>query len=136
MEPIARQMRDKVAARYGHPIVPADLKGDVEGLALKLESRASMMEWAAAADPRVTAQTLYEDLTTDTRPNLAALRTPVTLVFPWSDSGFGKERTTTFYRRQYAAVANIAFVDIGDAGHFVMLDQPDRFAEALRDFLK
>ena len=136
MEPIASKMRDKVAARYGQPADPAELKGDVVGLALKPESRAALMKWAAAADPRVTAQTLYEDLTTDFRPGLATLTTPVTLVYPWSDSGFGKERTTAFYRRQYSAVPNIAFVDIGDAGHFAMLDQPERFAEALYAFLK
>jgi len=27
-------------------------------------------------------------------------------------------------------------VGIGDAGHFVMLDQPERFAAAVTDFMK
>jgi pimeloyl-ACP methyl ester carboxylesterase len=30
----------------------------------------------------------------------------------------------------------VRFAPIAEAGHFVMLDQPDRFAAAVADFLK
>lgn len=133
VEPVARMMRDRVAARYGKPV---DVTSDVAGLALKPESRARMAAWAAAADPRVTGQAMYEDMTTDLRPSLASIKTPLTVVVPWSSSAFGKDGTLAFYARQYSGAPNVAYVDIAEAGHFVMLDQPDSFGSAVAAFLK
>jgi len=136
VKPMAEMMRAKVASAYGKPTDPAAIEANVKALALKPESIAKMKLWAAAADSRVTGQALYEDLTTDIRPDLAAIKTPVTLIVPWSDKGFGEERTLAFYRKQYATLPGATFVSIGDAGHFVMLDQPERFAAAVAAFLK
>lgn len=136
VKPAAEMMRGKIAASYGKPADPAAIEASVKSLALNPSSIARMKQWAGAADARVTAQALYEDLTTDIRPSLPALATPVTLIVPWSDKGFGKERTLDFYKRQYEALPNSTIVGIGDAGHFVMLDQPEAFAAALRDFVK
>jgi pimeloyl-ACP methyl ester carboxylesterase len=133
VEPVARMMRDRVAARYGKP---ADTASDVAGLALKPESRARMAAWAAAADPRVTGLAMYEDMTTDLRPSLTSIKTPLTVVVPWSSSAFGKDGTLAFYARQYSGAPNIAYVDVAEAGHFVMLDQPDEFGSAVMTFLK
>jgi len=136
VEPIAKMMRDTVAQRFGKPIDPATIKGDVEALAVKPASRVRMAEFAARADPRVTAQLLYEDMSTDLRPALKDLALPITVVVPWSDSGFGKERTLAFYRRQFAGTPYVRFIDIADSGHFVMLDQPTAFADALGMFVR
>ena len=136
VKPIAEMMRSKIAATYGKPMDPATVEANVKSLALKPESISLMKRWAGAADSRVTAQALYEDLTTDIRPHLASIRTPVTLIVPWSDQGFGEQRTLAFYRRQYTTLANVSYVGVADAGHFVMLDQPQAFADALRDFVK
>lgn len=135
VEPIAKMMRDTVTARFGKPVDPAAVKADVDALAVKPESRAQMAIWASAADPRVTGQLLYEDMSTDLRPALSSLTMPITVVAPWDVSGFGKERTLAFYRRQYATATTATFVDIPEAGHFVMLDQPVRFRSALDAFL-
>lgn len=135
-KPIAAMMRDRVAAAYGKPADPAMIEANVKGLALKPESIARMKAWAAAADPRVTAGALYEDMTTDARPLLPGIRAPITVVVPWSDGAFGRERTLAFYGRQYAGAANVCFADVGDSGHFVMLDQPEAFRAALREFLR
>lgn len=136
IEPVAKMMRDTVAARHGKPIDPAAIKADVDALAVKPASRVRMAQFAARADPRVTAQLLYEDMSTDLRPALRNLTLPMTVVVPWSDSGFGKERTLAFYRRQFAGALNVSFVDVADAGHFVMLDQPEAFAAALEAFAR
>jgi pimeloyl-ACP methyl ester carboxylesterase len=135
VEPIARMMRDRVAATYGRPADPAAIEADVRGLALKPASLILMKHWAAAADPRVSAVFLYEDMITDLRPALPSIRAPITVLFPWSESSFGRERTAAFYRRQYAGVAKAEFVDIAEAGHFVMLDQPEPFRAAVHRFL-
>ena len=135
VRPVAEIMRNRIAASYGKPADPAAIEANVRSLALKPESIARMTKWTAAADPRVTAQALYEDLTTDIRPELAKIGTHVTVIVPWSDKGFGEEHTLGFYKKQYAGLPNAAFVGIGDAGHFVMLDQPGRFADEVNKFV-
>jgi len=136
VEPIAKMMRDQVAARYGKPVTADSVASDVAGLALKPESRTKMAAWAAAADPRVTAQAMYEDLITDLRPSLGSIEAPLTVVVPWSSAKFGKEATLAFYTRQYSSAPNVAYVDVAEAGHFVMLDQPEAFEAAVEAFLK
>ena len=95
-----------------------------------------MAEWARQADPRVTAQLLYEDMSTDLRPALPTLSLPITVVVPWTDTPFGEDRTLAFYHRQYDAAPNVRFAPIADSGHFVMLDQPERFRAELDAFLR
>lgn len=136
VKPTAEMMRTKIASAYGKPADPAMIEANVKGLALKPESVARMTQWGVAVDPRVTAQALYEDLTTDFRPRLAGIATPITVIVPWSDKGFGEERTLGFYKRQYATLHGASFVGIGEAGHFVMLDQPEKFAAAVAAFVK
>lgn len=136
IDPIAKVMRDTVAARYGRPAEPATIKADVDGLAVNPASKMKMAEWAAQADPRVTAEVLYEDMSTDLRPALPALAMPITIVVPWTKAPFGQERTLAFYHRQYDGAPNVRFVPIAEAGHFVMLDQPKRFRSELDAFLR
>ena len=134
VEPIARSMRDRVAARHGKPVDLDALRAETARLSLKPESQAKVLRWAAQADPRVTAQLLYEDMITDLRPALAEIRAPITLVYPWSAKAFGQERTLAFYQRQYAGTPSIRYVGIADAAHFAMLDQPEQFAAVLGEF--
>jgi pimeloyl-ACP methyl ester carboxylesterase len=136
VKPVAEMMRAKVASSFGKPADPATVEANVKSLALKPESVARMKTWAAAADPRVTAEALYEDLTTDIRPQLGSIATPVMVIVPWSAQGLGEERTLGFYKKQYAALPHARFVGVAEAGHFVMLDQPQPFAAAVADFLK
>ena len=133
--PQAAIMRDKVAANFGKPLTPDAAAAQTRGLALKPESIARMTGWAMAADARVTGQAMYEDLTTDLRPDLAALTLPVTLVYPWNAAMPAKPLTDAFYRAQYAGMPHISYVDIGDSAHFVMLDQPAAFQAALMAFV-
>jgi pimeloyl-ACP methyl ester carboxylesterase len=133
--PQAAKMRDGIAANYGKPFSPEAAEAQTRGLALKPASVARMKLWAAGADPRVTAEAMYEDLTTDLRPDLASIQTPITLLYPWNANGPTREMADPFYRKQYAAAPHISYVDIGDAAHMVMLDQPEAFAKALAAFL-
>ena len=135
VEPQAKLMRDKIAASYGKPADPAAIDAQTRGLALKPESIAKMKGWAAAADPRVTANGLYDDLTTDLRGDIASIKTPMTVLYPWNSQGPGEAMTGAFYRAQYAAAPSASFVAIPDAAHFVMLDQPAAFEAAVTAFL-
>lgn len=135
VEPQAKVMRDRIAAAYGKPLDLATADAQTRGMALKPDSIAAIKRWAAAADARVTAEAMYEDLTTDLRPDLASIATPITLVYPWNAGGPTKTMADPFYRHQYAAAPHVTYVDIGDSAHFVMLDQPAAFAATVDGFL-
>lgn len=133
--PQASVMRDRIAANYGKPLSAEAAEAQTKGLALKPASIARMKLWAAGADARVTGQAMYEDITTDLRPDLAKIATPITLVYPWNAAGPTREMAEPFYRKQYATAPHITYVDIGNAAHMVMLDQPAAFAAAVERFL-
>ncbi|WP_284054703.1 alpha/beta hydrolase [Stakelama marina] len=82
VEPQARAMRDQQKASYGKPADAANVKATAMGLALKPSSQSTVAQWFEAADPRVSAQAMYEDMTTDLRPDMASIDTPITLVYP------------------------------------------------------
>ncbi len=132
LAPQAAAMRDQMVKSYGTPN-PAAAEATANGLALKPESRAKVKAWALAADPRVTGQALYEDMSTDLRPDMATIATPLTIVYPWN-AILPKERADAVYRGAFGKAPKVTFVDIGDAAHFVMLDQPAAFAAALTAF--
>ena len=134
VEPRGKAMRDQIVAGYGKPADAATAERTANFLARKPESRTEVKAWMTAADPRVSGEAMYEDLTTDLRPDLAAIKTPITLVYPWNDAGPTRAQAEPLYKGAYAAAPNMTYVDIGDAAHFVMLDQPEAFAAALKAF--
>ena len=133
VEPQARAMRDAVAATYGKPADAAIAERTANGLALKPGSRAAVKAWAMAADPRVTAEALYEDMTTDLRPDLPRIVAPITLVYPAPPTGPGMGGM--LYKAAYATAPHVVLVPIADSAHFVMLDQAAAFHTALSAFL-
>jgi len=74
-------------------------------------------------------------MTTDVRPELPSIMAPITVVYPWNEQGQLKDRIDAFYRRQFTGAKNVTFINIGNAAHFVMLDQPDAFLEQVRTLL-
>ncbi|KIU28017.1 alpha/beta hydrolase [Sphingomonas melonis] len=134
IEPRAKAMRDTQAASYGKPADAAAATAIADRLALRPEARAKVTAWAIAADPRVSAQAMYEDMTTDLRPAMAQIATPITLVYPWATSGPSEAQAKALYTTAYAGAPNVRFVGIGDAAHFVMLDQPAAFQAAIEGF--
>ena len=134
VEPQAKMIRDRMIASYGKSD-PATSAKTAAGMALTPEAQAKVASWVGKADPRVSGEAMYEDMTTDLRPDMAAIKTPITLVFPHSQA-MPKERAEPFYHGEYARAPNVTFVPVADSAHFVMLDQPKAFAAALADFVK
>lgn len=129
VEPQAKAMRDRMAAGYGKPADPAVAQATARQLASKPESQAMVATWVGRADPRVSGQALYEDMTTDLRPAMSGITTPITLVYPTSPAA------DAVYRANYKDAPHVRFVTVDDSAHFVMLDQPAKFAAALEGFL-
>lgn len=88
------------------------------------------------SDDRVTANALRELAGLDLGPRLPRIATPLTVVYaePPADV-VDPHLVAARYRSAYAAVRGVRQVGIADSGHMVMLDQPARFATAVRAFL-
>lgn len=88
-------------------------------------------------DARVLAQSLYEVMTVDLRPNLARIDAPVTVVYGWSrreDSP--RYQLQSSWSQAYRGLRRPArLVPIEGAEHMVMIDQPARFMAAVDEFL-
>jgi pimeloyl-ACP methyl ester carboxylesterase len=83
------------------------------------------------------AQATYEDMTTDLRPKLPEIKTPITVLYPWDSAhGFAESATASLYEGNFAALPNKKLVRIPNSFHFIMLDQPEAFASQVNAFLK
>lgn len=134
IEPQAAAMRDRMAASHGQPPNIAFVEATANGLALKPESRAKVKQWMLATDARVSAQAMYEDMTTDVTTDLPKIAAPLTVVVPFGGR-LSEEQAKAMYGAAYATAPNAKIVTVGDSAHFVMLDQPAAFAAAVTAFL-
>ncbi len=93
--------------------------------------------WAVASDKSVVARAMYEDVTTDLRARLQGIKTPVTVLYPWDPmTGMPPVAFDNLYGDSFAALPNKTMVRIDGSFHFIMLDQPDKFAAEVDAFLK
>jgi pimeloyl-ACP methyl ester carboxylesterase len=133
IEPRAAQMRTMMAASHERtrsaPAVTADPGGIWSNNA---EGRIRVANWSAKADMRVAAQAMYEDMVTDIGPELAkATARPFTVLYA---AGAGEARAKAIWEPAFAGTS-AKLVAIPDSYHFIMLDQPARFAAEVKAFL-
>jgi pimeloyl-ACP methyl ester carboxylesterase len=106
------------------------------GLARDPATRAAMVEWSMASDRRALATAIREVMTTDARPGLAAMTTPVWAVYASdADGGAPSAMADGMWGRAYADLPGVRLVRVDGARHFIMADQPTRFAEVVDAFL-
>lgn len=101
-----------------------------EPLALELAALAARCDAGASAD--FAAQLMAMDL----RPKLSKISVPVVVISPFNEPDFARigvdaARKTGYYRMLLGGVGKLDVVSISPARHFVMFDQPEKFAEAL-----
>jgi pimeloyl-ACP methyl ester carboxylesterase len=76
-------------------------------------------------------------LTTDLRPRLHEIKTPVTVLYPWDAvTGMTQAAVDGLYRESFAPLPNKTLVRIDGSFHFIMFDQPEAFAAQVDAFLK
>ena len=104
-------------------------------LAMTEAARPALVADSLASDRNVVARAMYEDLTTDVRPGLAAIRAPLTVIYavnPFAtEAEYGR-----LIRTGYASAGNVRFEPVEPSYHFIMLDQSTRFNELLAAFLR
>ncbi|MEZ1317785.1 alpha/beta hydrolase [Pseudomonas fluorescens] len=89
-----------------------------------------------SSDRRTVADATYELMTTDLRPELGRIKVPVEVVYAYDPLyGMPASNVDALFRTAYASTPDINFTRIDGSFHFVMLDQPERFAEAVFAFL-
>ena len=108
-----------------------------QGLARDPATRTLMVDWSLASDRRALAAAMGEVMTTDVRPGLAALTTPVTVLYATdADGGPPPAMAQAVWEREYAALPGVTLIAVDASRHFIMADQPERFAEIVDGFLK
>ncbi|MFD1786886.1 alpha/beta fold hydrolase [Sphingomonas floccifaciens] len=127
--PSAARMRDMIAAA---PVSKTPVTTDPGGIwSNSPAGRIQVGEWGRRAAPRVVAQAMYEDMTTDLRPDIAKIAGKPFVVLYATGAG---PQAATIWERDYAG-SSATLVPIADSWHFIMLDQPAAFAKALDTFL-
>ena len=106
------------------------------GLARDPATREAMVRWSLASDRQALAAAIREVMTTDARPGLAAMTTPVWAVYASdADGGAPAAGADALWGREYAALPGVKLVRVDGTRHFIMADQPARFAELVDQFL-
>lgn len=108
-----------------------------EALARDPATRDRIVEWGVASDRHALVAGMRDVMTTDLRPGLASMTTPVTALYA-SDANGGapSAMADTLWSSQYAALPDVTLHRIDDSRHFIMADQPEAFARAVDEFLK
>jgi pimeloyl-ACP methyl ester carboxylesterase len=130
--PQAAAMRDGIAGMSDEAWRAQQTAGAAR-LASTPEGQAELVADSMASDRSVVARALYEDATTDMRPFLPRIHTPLTIAY--AVNPFATEATYgALIRAGYATAPNARLIPVESSYHFIMLDQPARFAEILRAF--
>ncbi len=135
IEPQARSVRDNIAGADDAAFAAVQASG-VARLVRTPERRAEVAAWGTASDRVVFSQAMYEVMTTDMRPEVANVVTPITLVYAYDTSMGPEERVDGLFRGAYAPAPYVSFVRVDNSLHFIMLDQPEAFQAAVADFLR
>ncbi|MFA4891985.1 alpha/beta fold hydrolase [Brevundimonas sp.] len=99
-------------------------------------TRAAMVEWSMTSDRRAMASAIREVMTTDLRPGLAAMTTPVWAIYAAdADGGAPAAMADALWIREYAGLPGVRLIRVDDSRHFIMADQPERFAAIVDQFL-
>lgn len=135
----ARPFADQAAQSMLNPDADAFRAGQTQGaagLARDPATRSAMVDWSVASDRQALASAIREVMTTDARPALAAMTTPVWAIYA-SDANGGAPAAMAdaMWAREYATLPGVHLERIDDSRHFIMVDQPERFAAIVDRFL-
>ena len=134
--PQAAAMRDAILNETQDAYVQGE-REFLRSLVKSPEGLKAATGWAIASEKSVVARAMFEDMTTDIRPRLHEIKTPVTMLYPWDTStGMPQSAVDALYQESFAPLPNKTIVRIGNSFHFIMLDQPDVFAAQVDAFLK
>ena len=99
--------------------------------------RAGPLEDSARSDRAVSAAAFRELVVTDLRPEIGRITAPTAVLYVrFNDARMTNEITDGIYRASFANMPGATLTRIDDSAHFIMLDQPARFAAEVNAFLE
>ena len=133
----AEQMRKMYS---GPPTEQTEKMGEmaVKGMVSSPADFEMIMGWSRKSDRVAMGDAMYDMMTTDLRGDLDKISSPSLVLGTWIayKQYATREQVEKNFRTQYAKLKNYDFVLSDKARHFVMLDDPDGFFQALDHFLK
>lgn len=136
VRPMAVQMTTTLAAASDADFL-AGQRQTANGMSNRAEARERIVQWSLATDRHAMAAAMRDVMTTDARAGLAAMTTPVTALYASdADGGAPAAMADALWGAQYASLPGVTLKRIDGSRHFIMADQPERFAEAVDAFLR
>tara|TARA_R110000764_G_scaffold28267_1_gene66474 strand:+ start:541 stop:1386 length:846 start_codon:yes stop_codon:yes gene_type:complete len=134
--PVADKMYASVA-QVSHAQYLMQAAAGVSGMIDTPSRRAGPIGDSTTSSQAVTAAALRELIVTDLTPELPRITVPVTVVHArFNDPRMTAETTNDLYRSVYVPLPGVQVVRVEQSGHFIMLDQPARFASEVNAFLE
>lgn len=136
-KPQAEMMRQQIIAAPDAQFA-AMQPASAAGLVVNEEGQKAVAASAIASDRTVFANAMYEDLQTDLRGDLATIKTPTLMLYPYDAAAQGPDPAITdaLYTSAYKRMPNVNLLRIDESRHFIMYDQPAKLDAALEAFLK
>ncbi|MDP1912139.1 alpha/beta fold hydrolase [Brevundimonas sp.] len=98
--------------------------------------RAGPLEDSRTSDQKVSAAAFRELIVTDLRPELGRITAPTSVLYVrFNDPRMTNDMVDGIYRASFATLPGATLTRIDDSAHFIMLDQPARFAAEVNAFL-
>ena len=135
-EPMAAQTRRNFTTMSDADLLAVQTR-TMKNLVKDEQGRKDAVAWSMASDRAVVGQVTYEIMTSDLRGELAAIGTPVTVLYAKDASmGFLGNFVGGLYKDNYAGLPGAKVILVDNSLHFIMLDQPDAFLREVETFLK
>jgi pimeloyl-ACP methyl ester carboxylesterase len=135
VQPMAEQIRRGIASGTGDAR-RGQIEQTIAGMVRTEAMRPRAVRDSLTSDAAVSAQAMYDLITTDLRPELANIHVPLTVLWVRPPSApVSEEQMAGFYRMSFANVPQARIVHVPESYHFIMWDAPDVFRSELRTFL-
>jgi pimeloyl-ACP methyl ester carboxylesterase len=110
---------------------------NVTGMINTESLRAGPLQDAARSDRAVSSNAFHELIVTDLGPEIGRITAPTTVLYvKFNDPRMTDYMVDGIYRASFANLPDATLTRIDDSAHFIMLDQPARFAAEVNAFLE
>ena len=138
-QPTIEQMRKGMGGMTHEQWVAMTKSGaSTNGYATSASDQKTLIDWGLASDQKTVTDVLIALVSTDLRPELNKIETPVLVLGTWvglQNYGVTKDAATEEFKEQYAGVKDFDFAMADKARHFVMWDDPAWFNRQVDGFL-
>jgi pimeloyl-ACP methyl ester carboxylesterase len=114
----------------------ANAQGFVNSMIMNAAMRPAALEDSLASDQDTGSRSFHEMIVTDLRPELPKITVPVQVVYALPKGNPMSPVLTMAYPLSYTGIKGAKLTVIDDSSHFIMWDQPKKFQDEVRQFLR